>query len=166
MSAKIVVRNSLPQDIDPIAKNIIRDDLEKLCGTGTSEHGIRVILTLMMSGESYTVSSESGVIGFAYGLVNTVETCAIPGGKTIMYVPFWLIETTELSDCEKEFFDELGNSIDKLYGKTMGLPIGFKADPKKTNRVRRLKEIGFVFAKQIRENERDFELYLRTPENK
>jgi hypothetical protein len=119
----------------------------------------------MLSGESYTVSSESGVIGFAYGLLDTLKTCAVSQGNTIMYFPFWIIETKALPDHEKEFFEELGSSIDKLHKKTMGLPIAFTANPKKENRVRYIKELGFTYAKQIRENERNFELYVRMPEN-
>jgi hypothetical protein len=164
----MIVRNSLPQDIDSIAKNIIPDDLEKLCGTELSGDRIRDVITRIMSGESYTAASESGVIGFAYGLMDTLKTCALPQGKTIMYVPFWIIETsaaTALPSIEEEFFEELGNSIDKLYKKTMGLPIAFTANPQKANRVRHLKELGFTYTKQIRENEHDFELYVRTPEN-
>ena len=68
-----------------------------------------------MYGESYTVASESGVIGFAYGLMDALKMCALPQGKTIMYVPFWIIETTALPGREEEFFEKLGNSIDELY---------------------------------------------------
>jgi hypothetical protein len=165
MNTKIIVRNSLPQDIDPIAKSIIPDDLEKLCGTGPSSNNIRRILTDILSGESYTVSSESGAIGFAYGLLDALRTYTAPQGKRILYVPFWIIETSALPGHEEEFFEELRNSIDKLQKKTMGFPIAFKANPKKANRVRHLKELGFTYAKQIRENGRNFELYVRTPEN-
>lgn len=162
----MIVRNSLPQDIDPIVKNIIPDDLEKLCGTGLSGSSVRDILThIMLSGVSYTVSSDSGVIGFAYGLMDTLKTCALPQGKTIMYVPLWIIETTALPDLEEAFFGEFGNSIDKLYKKTMGLPLAFTANPKKSNRVRYLKELGFTYVKQIPENERNLELYVIKPEN-
>ncbi|MDR1133473.1 MAG: hypothetical protein LBL05_04880, partial [Synergistaceae bacterium] len=155
----MIVRNSLPQDIEPIAKNIIPDDLEKLCGTGLSNDRIRDIITYIMSGESYTVSSESGAIGFAYGLVDALETCALPQGKTIMYVPFWIIETTALPGLEKEFFEELRNSIGVLHRKTMGFPITFLVNPQKTNRVRYLQELAFTYVKQIRRNGRNFELY-------
>jgi hypothetical protein len=161
----MIVRNSLPQDIDPIAKNIIPDDLEKFCGMELSDDRIRGIITYLMSGESYTVSSESGAIGYAYGLVDTLKTCALPQGKTIMYVPFWIIETTALPGLEKEFFEELGNSIDELHSKTMGFPRAFLANPQKTNRVRYLKGFAFTYVKQICRNGRNFELYVRKSEN-
>jgi hypothetical protein len=105
MNVKLIVRKSLPQDIEPIAKNIISGDLEKLNLYGYSKGTVRDRITLLISGEtSYTVSSESGAIGFAYGLLDTIESCKLPEGGKIAYVPLWILETTILTELEKEFF--------------------------------------------------------------
>jgi hypothetical protein len=161
MGAGIVVRNSLPQDVEPILRGMIQYDKEKFDAGGYSGDDVGGALRRFMSGgQSFTVSDEEGAIGYAFGLFDTIGSCD-KGGKKMIYMPFWMVQTTKPCCPEPEFWEEFAGCLDELEKRAMGLPIAFWAYSKNASRMEHLRRLGFEMVEGASRPEKDFVLFVR-----
>jgi hypothetical protein len=161
----LLIRQSLPQDIEPLYRNILAEDKEDLLALGHAESDIPQVLSSALTGRKcFTGISTFGELTCLFSLMNTVETCDVTLNnvkKTLLYMPIWFIGTTRLLKYHDIFIQKFKYCIEEIEEMARGVPIGNWLGVNNEYRVSWLHWFGFEFVKHEQMNNVPFMLYAR-----